>query len=304
MGLYKYDSTEDKLKLVAGSTNFSDAPVGAIFPFGGTDIPISFLLCDGSAVSRTDYADLFNVIGTAFGTGDDSTTFNLPDLRETVPVGSGTRGSGVADHDSYAIGEFKDDQLQGHNHGLNLVSGNAGDTRGVRWDDNLSANYDYTIVKSNTGRSGTTTHGKQLGVNYIIKAKQVALPTDFASAVGDIAVDKNTYSTSETIVGKWIDGKPIYRVVRHIWDTGNVPATGYSFSGTMLSGPLTNNAESLIKVVVLCKNNQGCWQELTGNGENGPAQNFVWFSDTSAYFIHSGVLDGAWAIFEYTKTTD
>lgn len=113
------------------------------------------------------------------------------------------------------------------------------------------------------------------------------------------------YSTEEVKTNKvWIDGKPIYRVVRHVWDVGNVPATGYSFSGTMLSGPLTNDAESLIKVVVLCKNTQGCWQELTGNGENGPAQNFVWYSDTSAYFIHSGTLNGAWAIFEYTKTTD
>lgn len=314
MGLYQYDSTEDKLNLVAGSTNFSDAPVGAIFPFGGTDIPISFLLCDGSAVSRTDYEDLFNVIGTAFGTGDGSTTFNLPDLREAVPKGAGLTGKTVGAHldaDGLAVGEFLDDRVQEHQHQLNIVGSTS--HIGQSTVDGSYANYKAggaTIANElrasdiPVGRTGATTEVKSVGVNYIIKAKQVGMPTDFASAVGDIVVDKNTYSTSETIVGKWIDGKPIYRVVRHVWDVGNVPATGYSFSGTTLSGPLTNNAESIIKVVILCKNNQGSWQELTGNGEGGPTQNFVWISDTSAYFINGGVLAGAWAIFEYTKTTD
>ena len=308
MGLYQYDSTEDKLNLVAGSTNFSDAPVGAIFPFGGTDIPISFLLCDGSAVSRTDYEDLFNVIGTAFGTGDGSTTFNLPDLREAVPKGAGETGQTVGNHvkiGGLSVGEFLDDRLQSHDHsttsGNFFITGNVGSMAAGSGITYNGANVTGSIAG---GRSGDTTEVKSVGVNYIIKAKQVGMPTDFASAVGDIAVDKNTYSTSETIVGKWIDGKPIYRVVRHVWDVGNVPATGYSFSGTTLSGPLTNNAESIIKVVILCKNNQGSWQELTGNGEGGPTQNFVWISDTSAYFINGGVLAGAWAIFEYTKTTD
>lgn len=308
MGLYQYDSTEDKLNLVAGSTNFSDAPVGAIFPFGGTDIPISFLLCDGSAVSRTDYEDLFNVIGTAFGTGDGSTTFNLPDLREAVPKGAGLTGKTVGAHldaDGLAVGEFLDDRIQDHTHELTMTPNMSFLTgEGNYKTVPVSQGSIQTGVVLSAYRKGVTTEVKSVGVNYIIKAKQVGMPTDFASAVGDIVVDKNTYSTSETIVGKWIDGKPIYRVVRHVWDVGNVPATGYSFSGTTLSGPLTNNAESIIKVVILCKNNQGSWQELTGNGEGGPTQNFVWISDTSAYFINGGVLAGAWAIFEYTKTTD
>lgn len=321
MGLYQYDSTEDKLNLVAGSTNFSDAPVGAIFPFGGTDIPISFLLCDGSAVSRTDYEDLFNVIGTAFGTGDGSTTFNLPDLREAVPKGAGLTGKTVGAHldaDGLAVGEFIDDRIKAHSHRIMTYTGSQTSISNVYGNTGVASNIDASDSMSyvtNVTRNGSkgpiiestgsaTTEVKSVGVNYIIKAKQVGMPTDFASAVGDIVVDKNTYSTSETIVGKWIDGKPIYRVVRHVWDVGNVPATGYSFSGTTLSGPLTNNAESIIKVVILCKNNQGSWQELTGNGEGGPTQNFVWISDTSAYFINGGVLAGAWAIFEYTKTTD
>jgi len=57
--------------------------VGTISAYGGTSVPANsgWLLCDGSAVSRTTYADLFAVISTNFGSGDGSTTFNLPDLR-------------------------------------------------------------------------------------------------------------------------------------------------------------------------------------------------------------------------------
>lgn len=56
-------------------------------PFAGTVAPENYLFCDGSAVSRTTYATLFGVIGTTFGAGDGSTTFNLPDLSGRVPLG-------------------------------------------------------------------------------------------------------------------------------------------------------------------------------------------------------------------------
>lgn len=56
--------------------------------------PVGWLLCDGAAVSRSSYADLFSAIGTSYGVGDGSTTFNLPDIRGRVPIGAGT-GSGL-----------------------------------------------------------------------------------------------------------------------------------------------------------------------------------------------------------------
>ena len=61
--------------------------VGFVYPFAGTIVPSGFLLCDGAAVSRTTYARLFAVTGTAFGTGDGSTTFNVPDCRSCFPIG-------------------------------------------------------------------------------------------------------------------------------------------------------------------------------------------------------------------------
>ncbi|HRF69837.1 MAG TPA: tail fiber protein [Candidatus Pelethenecus sp.] len=70
-------------------------PIGLVSPYVGSAAPSGWLLCDGSAVSRTTYADLFAVISTTYGTGDGSTTFNLPDLRSRLPVGAGT-GAKVA----------------------------------------------------------------------------------------------------------------------------------------------------------------------------------------------------------------
>jgi hypothetical protein len=56
-------------------------PAGSIISFAGAAAPAGFLICDGSAVSRTDYADLFAVLATTYGVGNGTTTFNLPDLR-------------------------------------------------------------------------------------------------------------------------------------------------------------------------------------------------------------------------------
>ena len=63
-------------------------PVGCVIPFAGAAAPTGWLLCQGQAVSRTTYAQLFSVIGTTYGSGDGSTTFNLPNMRGRVAVGS------------------------------------------------------------------------------------------------------------------------------------------------------------------------------------------------------------------------
>lgn len=61
------------------SQSLTDMPVGTITGYAGTTAPSGWLLCDGSAVSRTTYAELFGVVSTTYGSGDGSTTFNVPD---------------------------------------------------------------------------------------------------------------------------------------------------------------------------------------------------------------------------------
>ena len=187
MSVNKVNQSTGELSPISGGTLYADAPVGSIQAYGGSSAPWGWLLCQGQAISRATYAELFNVIGTSFGEGDGSTTFNVPDLRESVPVGTGTRDSGVTTHDTYDIGQFKDDQLQNHTHS---ITSNVS-ARGLTNRAPVSNAAGWTFfwgndnTNDNTGRTGTTTHGKQLGVNYIIKATTIALPSDFASAVDD-----------------------------------------------------------------------------------------------------------------------
>ena len=85
---------EFKSKLNAQDV-FESLPAGVIIPFAGTSVPTGCLLCNGAAVSRTNYANLFAAIGTLYGAGDGSTTFNLPDARDRVLQGaSGTHSVG------------------------------------------------------------------------------------------------------------------------------------------------------------------------------------------------------------------
>lgn len=68
-------------------SKFSGTPAGTITGWAGLVAPTNWLICDGSAISRTTYASLFSAIGTSYGVGDGSTTFNLPNLKGRVPVG-------------------------------------------------------------------------------------------------------------------------------------------------------------------------------------------------------------------------
>lgn len=76
------------------NTSPTSIPAGLVAPYGGAAAPSGWLLCDGSAVSRTTYAALFTAISTTFGVGDGVTTFNVPDMRGVFPLGKAAAGTG------------------------------------------------------------------------------------------------------------------------------------------------------------------------------------------------------------------
>lgn len=116
MALYEYKNGQ--LNRIAGGTLYADSPIGSIIPYGGTVAPRGWFICDGSALNRLTYVELFAVIGTAYGSGDGSTTFNLPDLRESTVKGAGltSKSNNHLDADGLAVGEFIDDRIQDHTH--------------------------------------------------------------------------------------------------------------------------------------------------------------------------------------------
>ena len=80
--------------VAVADTDFAAVMPGEIRMVAFASPPANWLACDGSAVNRVTYANLFNAIGTTWGAGDGSTTFNVPDMRGRVPIGAGT-GSGL-----------------------------------------------------------------------------------------------------------------------------------------------------------------------------------------------------------------
>lgn len=84
---------------VPGDT--SATPVGSVLMYGGSAAPSGWLLCDGSAISRTTYAALFTAIGTAYGAGDGSSTFNLPSMSAKFARGGDPSPGGGADTHSH-----------------------------------------------------------------------------------------------------------------------------------------------------------------------------------------------------------
>lgn len=76
-------------------------PAGVVFPFATNVVPDGFLECNGTAISRTVYEELFSKIGTTYGAGNGSTTFNIPDIRDRFPRGrSSTRAVGLKEEDA------------------------------------------------------------------------------------------------------------------------------------------------------------------------------------------------------------
>lgn len=156
-------------------------PVGVVAQFAGATAPAGWLLCDGAAVSRTTYAALFATIGTTYGAGNGSSTFNLPDLRGRVPVG---RDAAQAEFD--ALGESggaKDVTLTGaqsgvaeHRHVIRGGSGSAGSVNDglarVSTTAGLDSSFRTGGVAGMAGTSGSEGYGSPTGPMDATQAHQ------------------------------------------------------------------------------------------------------------------------------------
>ena len=239
---------------VGGSgTNYDALPVGSIVFFSGTKAPDGYLFCMGQEVSRTERKDLFAAIGTIYGEGDGTTTFNLPDMRGKVGIGLdstdtyfdtlGKSGgnkfhshnykigwygyySAVANIDGQALATY-DYPKSRWNYGGSSIT-NMVNSTSVNANLAQGANSTTQVVKqaSEAGTSDNNNIQPYITVNYIIKASGTAilqgnvvdsLTSDSTLNAPSIhAVNEgllDKYSTEEKRIGTWIDGKPLYRKV-------------------------------------------------------------------------------------------
>ena len=195
------------------------APVGTLIQQYKKKPMSGYLYCDGSTFDENAYPALYMYLGTNV----------LPDYRECVMVGAEQNTTDTIEaHDVYGEGEFKDDQLQTHEHD---ISRNADGKPPYFYQDNgkgeifhgalttTKTGKDATPIATGVpaGRHGDTTHGKQKAVYVYIKATSGLAENQQDNVLNDVKgyVDSsNSYSTNEIKTGgKWIDGKPIYRKV-------------------------------------------------------------------------------------------
>ena len=231
--------------------NKDDVPLGSIMSYYGTSDPTDgkWFICDGRDTTgtaielETHYPSLYIFLGG---------TNVLPDLREVTLVGAGQNTTdSIANHDTYTVGQFKDDQIQNITGSVkvrrsvssgtvsaifdakDIVSITGNTTSNVYLGQAASSGYSdqLNIDASRVARAGTTTHGKQKGVNYIIKATSSSdtapIPgtdiqtiesyvdtglTAVTNAFNTKIAQAESYSTEEVWTGGyWNDGKKIYR---------------------------------------------------------------------------------------------
>ena len=180
----------------ANITGIEGIPTATIVPWTSASVPSGFLECAGAAVSRSTYAALFAIIGTTYGAGDGSTTFNVPDLQDNVAIGkSGTKNLGSTGGantvtptgnisgnvaGSTANATLSTPQLASHSHsgggspagksapnspvGVNVLANTGATGGGAGHSHNMSANF-----SGNFAGSANSVVQPYLTVIYIIK---------------------------------------------------------------------------------------------------------------------------------------
>ena len=161
-----------------GNTVIVGSEIGTVSAFAMPTAPEGWLVCDGSAVSRTEYADLFATIGTVWGHGDEITTFNLPDLRGEFIRGFDA-GRGVDDGRVFASAQL--DQMQQITGSIGAVSrfnspegvfsytsqaGTTDATSGINNQNKLQ----FDSADSPDARVGAETRPRNIAMTYAIKA--------------------------------------------------------------------------------------------------------------------------------------
>lgn len=157
-------------------TNVS--PTGAVIAFVGVSAPSGWLLCQGQAVSRTTFSILFTLIGTTYGTGDGSTTFNVPDLRGSFVRGT-DNGRGL--DSGRGLGSYQSDALQNIT-GTAAIGNGYGDTRSAVENSSgaLYAGNSYQSFAASKSQVNNTARDLFFDASRVVRAANETRPVNLA----------------------------------------------------------------------------------------------------------------------------
>lgn len=199
------DKTTQTYKELVLKPGGDTLPIGGIIAFASDTIPNGWLLCDGRAVSRTEYSELFKAIGTKHGSGNGSTTFNLPN-----PKGRTLVGKDSTDTDFNELGKtggekthtLTVDEMPSHKHELivNKQQGGVNAAFQATWGTAFSST-DSNSVLATGGDQPHNNLQPHIVTNFIIKAKNTVV------VKGDVIQENGTASENNTYSAKAIDNK-------------------------------------------------------------------------------------------------
>lgn len=203
------DKTTQTYKELVLKPGGDTLPIGGIIAFDSDTIPKGWLLCDGRAVSRTKYAELFKAIGTKHGSGDGSTTFNLPN-----PKGRTLVGKDSTDTDFNTLGKTGGEkthtltvsELPSHSHIINSFrqyeTGSSTDSSKLGRTTTGADGGSSTIATGGTGENEAHNNLQPyMTTNFIIKAKNTAV------VKGDVIQEDGTASETNVYSSVAIDNK-------------------------------------------------------------------------------------------------
>lgn len=173
------------------NNNSYSVPIGCIIPFSGSTIPVGFLLCDGSEVSKITYADLFDIIGNTYGTATDTSKFKLPDLRDKFVQGAnGNLGTSKDAGLPNITGKFYQDKnaIAGISGAFTYEGGSRVNLANDAPTNSGLIAFDASKSNSIYGNSNTV-QPPSVCLNFVIKAEKIS--DQYADAVGALIDDSS-----------------------------------------------------------------------------------------------------------------
>ena len=305
---------EKQLACLAGQGPGNGCPLGSILSYDGATMPSrNWLLCDGSTFDADEYPALYAFLGSNIVPKRFDHSQLDADWSTLSTSFNGQANSVTAEYDGIFLVGQTYNQLEGaelsvYVNGEKLTSYMI-DIAGVSGSGLGAPNISFPVkagdvVYSNFYGTAGFCKAKYYRKHLIIKATS-SIDTETSDNVYATIREEDKYKATEVNTGKtWIDGKPIYRVVRHILHNGSF-TQGYSLSGNYVNGVFTTNCDRVTQIYNVIEGQTGTKSVQYPAGWDA-SSGLSWISDNQIYNVVGGsiLMKEEFIVIEYTKTTD